>query len=75
MSSSSEEEDNGPHGTDDAPQDESIEISEPDDDTLRVLLSTDNHLGYMENDPVRGMDSFAAFEEVLYLAKMHKVCV
>lgn len=40
-----------------------------DPDTLRILLSTDNHLGYAERDVVRGMDSFAAFEEVLYLAK------
>jgi len=48
-------------------------ISEPDDNTLRVLISTDNHLGYCETDPVRGLDSFAAFEEVLYLAKLHKV--
>jgi len=40
-----------------------------DPDTLRILLSTDNHLGYAERDAVRGMDSFAAFEEVLYLAK------
>jgi Calcineurin-like phosphoesterase len=41
----------------------------PDANTMRILLSTDNHLGYEENDAVRGMDSFAAFEEVLYLAK------
>ena len=40
-----------------------------DEDTLRLMISTDNHLGYSERDPVRGMDSFAAFEEVLYLAK------
>ena len=44
-------------------------IDDPDDDTLRIMVSTDNHLGYNERDPVRGMDSFAAFEEVLYLAK------
>jgi hypothetical protein len=25
-----------------------------DDDTLRIMLSTDNHLGYAERDPVRG---------------------
>jgi double-strand break repair protein MRE11 len=43
------------------------------EDTIRVLLSTDNHLGYNERDPVRGMDSFAAFEEVLYLARRFKV--
>jgi Calcineurin-like phosphoesterase len=44
-------------------------LEAPDDNTMRILLSTDNHLGYEENDAVRGMDSFAAFEEVLYLAK------
>ena len=30
-----------------------------DDDVMRICLSTDNHLGYKERDPVRGMDSFA----------------
>lgn len=40
-----------------------------DPDVMRIMLSTDNHLGYAERDVVRGMDSFAAFEEVLYLAK------
>eukprot|EP00554_Chaetoceros_debilis_P011983 CAMPEP_0194116684 /NCGR_PEP_ID=MMETSP0150-20130528/28215_1 /TAXON_ID=122233 /ORGANISM="Chaetoceros debilis, Strain MM31A-1" /LENGTH=817 /DNA_ID=CAMNT_0038807463 /DNA_START=62 /DNA_END=2515 /DNA_ORIENTATION=+ len=42
-----------------------------DEDTLRVMISTDNHLGYAEKDPIRGNDSFAAFEEVLLLAKRH----
>ncbi len=28
---------------------------------------------YMERDPVRGKDSFAAFEEMLLLAKQRKV--
>jgi double-strand break repair protein MRE11 len=44
-------------------------LTNDDENTLRILLSTDNHLGYAERDPVRGNDSFAAFEEVLYLAK------
>ena len=52
---------------------ERLEYDEPEENTLRVLISTDNHLGYCETDPVRGLDSFAAFEEVLYLAKLHKV--
>jgi DNA repair exonuclease SbcCD nuclease subunit len=43
--------------------------SNDDPDTMRILLSTDNHLGYNERDPVRGNDSFAAFEEVLYTAR------
>jgi len=45
----------------------------PDDDTLRILLSTDNHLGYLERDPIRGNDSFSALEEVLHLARSHHV--
>lgn len=44
-------------------------LASPDENTLRIMVSTDNHLGYNERDAVRGMDSFAAFEEVLYLAK------
>jgi double-strand break repair protein MRE11 len=36
-----------------------------DPDQLRILISTDNHLGYAESDPVRRDDSFVAFEEVL----------
>ena len=58
---------------DDDDEPERLVYDEPDDDTLRVLISTDNHLGYCETDPVRGLDSFAAFEEVLYLARLHKV--
>lgn len=46
-------------------------IEDPDQDTIRIMLSTDNHLGYAENDTVRGNDSFAALEEVLYLAKFY----
>lgn len=49
------------------------EEEDPDASTLKVLLSTDNHLGYLERDPIRGRDSFAAFEEVLSLARRHKV--
>lgn len=44
-----------------------------DDDIVRFLVSTDNHLGYAERDPVRGNDSFAAFEEVLRTAIAKKV--
>ncbi|KAM3958122.1 LOW QUALITY PROTEIN: double strand break repair nuclease mre11 [Aphomia sociella] len=35
------------------------------DDTMRILIASDVHLGYLENDAVRGEDSFIAFEEVL----------
>jgi len=40
-----------------------------EDGVLRIVISTDNHLGYKERDPIRGMDSFAAFEEVLCFSK------
>ncbi|KAK1929187.1 Double-strand break repair protein MRE11 [Phytophthora citrophthora] len=42
-------------------------------DTLRVLVSTDNHLGYAEKDPVRGNDSFRSFREILQLAQRENV--
>jgi hypothetical protein len=34
-----------------------------DDETLRIMISTDNHLGYAEKDPVRGTseDVFRSF--------------
>ena len=37
------------------------------------MISTDNHVGFLEKDPIRGGDSFHAFEEVLTRAKEHKV--
>jgi double-strand break repair protein MRE11 len=38
-----------------------------------VSIATDNHLGYNEKDPIRGDDSFNAFEEILQLARQHDV--
>lgn len=43
------------------------------DDTIRVLIASDIHLGFMENDATRGEDSFIAFEEVLSLAVQYDV--
>jgi hypothetical protein len=37
----------------DNPQVQTV-LEEADENTLRVMLSTDNHLGYAERDPVRG---------------------
>lgn len=45
----------------------------PGSDTIRILLTTDNHVGYLENDPVRGDDSWKTFQEVTYLAKTNDV--
>ncbi|PSC71365.1 Double-strand break repair MRE11 [Micractinium conductrix] len=41
------------------------------DDVLRILISTDNHLGVWEKDEVRKDDSFLAFEEVFEIAEKH----
>lgn len=41
----------------------------PDEDVIKILLSTDNHIGYNEKCEVRGNDSLTAFEEVLYHAQ------
>ncbi|XP_055606685.1 double-strand break repair protein MRE11 [Uranotaenia lowii] len=35
------------------------------DETIKILVASDIHLGFNEKDPVRGEDSFVAFEEVL----------
>jgi double-strand break repair protein MRE11 len=43
------------------------------DEIIRILISTDNHLGYLEKDAIRGDDSFASFEEALCMARTKKV--
>lgn len=43
-------------------------------DTFRILLATDNHIGYLERDPIRGRDSIDTFEEILKLAVKKDVC-
>ena len=42
-------------------------------DTIRILVSTDNHVGYNERDAIRGDDSWKSFNEVMELAKKHDV--
>ncbi|WVZ87326.1 hypothetical protein U9M48_033981 [Paspalum notatum var. saurae] len=46
---------------------------EGDINTLRILVATDCHLGYMEKDEIRRFDSFQAFEEICSLADQNKV--
>ncbi|KAL8739851.1 MAG: hypothetical protein Q9190_007386 [Brigantiaea leucoxantha] len=38
-------------------------------DTIRILVATDNHVGFNERDPIRGNDSWQSFHEVMCLAK------
>jgi hypothetical protein len=42
-------------------------------DLIKVMLATDNHIGYLERDPVRGQDAINTFEEILQLAVKHDV--
>jgi double-strand break repair protein MRE11 len=42
-------------------------------DTDGARAATDTHVGFMENDSVRGNDSFDTFEEILRLARTHDV--
>ena len=36
---------------------------------MKILIMTDNHVGFLEQDPVRGHDSFESFEECFELAR------
>lgn len=35
---------------------------------FEILITTDNHMGYNENDQVMGDDSYDSFEETLQIA-------
>uniref|UniRef100_A0A8C7GE29 Double-strand break repair protein MRE11 n=1 Tax=Oncorhynchus kisutch TaxID=8019 RepID=A0A8C7GE29_ONCKI len=43
------------------------------DDTFKILIATDIHLGYLEKDAVRGNDTFNTFDEILKCAKQNQV--
>lgn len=43
------------------------------ENTLRILVATDLHVGYKERHPVQSEDSFLALENVLQIAKAEKV--
>jgi double-strand break repair protein MRE11 len=46
-----------------------------ENDTFRILLATDNHIGCNERDPIRGQDSINTFKEILQLAVRHDVSI
>ena len=50
-----------------------VDFIEDGPDTLKILLTTDNHVGYLENDPIRGDDSWKTFDEITRLARDHDV--
>ncbi|GAA5862121.1 hypothetical protein JCM1840_001650 [Sporobolomyces johnsonii] len=43
------------------------------DQCIKILLATDNHIGYAETDPIRGRDSINTFKEILDLAVANDV--
>ncbi|CAI2189894.1 8209_t:CDS:2, partial [Funneliformis geosporum] len=42
-------------------------------DTISIMIATDIHLGYQEQDPIRGTDSFNTFKEILQHARDNNV--
>lgn len=44
-----------------------------DEDTFKILIATDVHLGYLEKNAIRGNDTYQTFEEILQCAKDKKV--
>ncbi|XP_054453521.1 double-strand break repair protein MRE11 [Anoplopoma fimbria] len=44
-----------------------------DEDTFKILIATDIHLGYLEKDAIRGNDSYNTLEEILKCAKTNQV--
>ncbi|KAK4662465.1 meiotic recombination [Podospora pseudopauciseta] len=45
----------------------------PEEDIIRILVSTDNHVGYAERDPIRKDDSWRTFDEIMQIAKAQDV--
>lgn len=43
------------------------------EDTISILVTTDNHVGYSENDPIIGDDTWRTFEEITQIAKIRDV--
>uniref|UniRef100_A0A2K5X3D7 MRE11 homolog, double strand break repair nuclease n=1 Tax=Macaca fascicularis TaxID=9541 RepID=A0A2K5X3D7_MACFA len=44
-----------------------------DENTFKILVATDIHLGFMEKDAVRGNDTFVTLDEILRLAQGNEV--
>lgn len=41
--------------------------------SMKILITSDNHLGFKETDPIRSEDSFTTFDEILSLAHRERV--
>lgn len=40
---------------------------------MKLLITSDNHLGFKETDPIRSEDSFNTFQEIMEIAKQENV--
>ena len=49
------------------------DADEDPENTFSILISSDNHLGFKETDPVIGYDSFRVFDEMLETANKENV--
>ncbi|KAL6877695.1 Metallo-dependent phosphatase-like protein [Trichoderma longibrachiatum] len=45
----------------------------PEADTIRILVATDNHIGYEERDAIRKDDSWRTFDEIMTIARTQDV--
>ncbi|XP_077063720.1 double-strand break repair protein MRE11 isoform X3 [Siphateles boraxobius] len=44
-----------------------------DEETFKILIATDIHLGYLEKDAIRGNDTFVTFDEIMKQAVQNEV--
>ncbi|KAL1259980.1 hypothetical protein QQF64_007807 [Cirrhinus molitorella] len=44
-----------------------------EEDTFKILIATDIHLGYLEKDAIRGNDTFVTFDEIMKQAMQNEV--
>ncbi|XP_047450847.1 double-strand break repair protein MRE11 [Mugil cephalus] len=51
----------------------SSESTLDDEDTFKILIATDVHLGYLEKDAIRGNDSYNTLNEILECGKKNQV--
>ncbi|KAK2847231.1 hypothetical protein Q5P01_010230 [Channa striata] len=51
----------------------SSESTMDDEDTFKILIATDVHLGFVEKDAIRGNDSYTTLNEILNYAKTNQV--
>ncbi|KAG7480129.1 double-strand break repair MRE11 [Solea senegalensis] len=51
----------------------SSESTLDDEDTFKILIATDVHLGYLEKDAIRGNDTYKTLDEILKCAKTNQV--